>query len=75
MFCKFNHFFTFKKLDTELGTLPEGGQNRRSRRGKEIFAIKEKGGVPVIAGRDKNGKIIEDKVECVLITLLFLIKV
>ena len=55
------NLFTFKKLDAELGTLSEGGQNRRSRRGKEIFAIKEKGGVPVIAGRDKNGKIIEDK--------------
>jgi|TARA_R100000149_G_C5857935_1_gene124701 hypothetical protein len=52
--------FTFKKLDAELNSLPKSGQNRRSKLGKEIFAIKERGGVPVVVGRDKNGKPIED---------------
>lgn len=53
--------FTFEKLDRELNKLPKGGQNKRSRQGKEIFAIKERGGVPVIAGRDKAGKLVEDE--------------
>ena len=53
--------FTFEKLDRELNKLPKGGQNKRSNKGKQIFAIKERGGVPVIAGRDKAGKLVEDE--------------
>ena len=49
-----------KRLDEEFKSLPKSGQNRRSRRGKEILDIKERGGVPVIVGRDKDGKPIED---------------
>ena len=53
--------FTFEKLDRELNSLPKGGQNKRSNKGKEIFAIKERGGVPAIVGRDKAGKLVEDE--------------
>ena len=49
-----------KRLDEEFKSLPKSGQNRRSRRGKEILDIKERGGVPVIVGRDSDGKPIED---------------
>ena len=49
-----------KRLDEEFKSLPKSHQNRRSRRGKEILDIKERGGVPVIVGRDSDGKPIED---------------
>jgi hypothetical protein len=51
----------FKQLDEEFKSLPEGGQNKRSRQGKRILAIKETGGVPVVVGRDKDGRPVEDK--------------
>ena len=50
----------FKRLDEEFKNLPKSGQNRRSREGKRLLDIKERGGVPVIVGRDKDGKPIED---------------
>ena len=50
----------FKRLDQEFKNLPKSSQNRRSREGKRLLDIKERGGVPVIIGRDKDGKPIED---------------
>ena len=49
-----------KRLDEEFKNLPKSSQNRRSREGKRLLDIKERGGVPVIVGRDKAGKPIED---------------
>ena len=49
-----------KRLDEEFKNLPKSGQNRRSREGKRLLDIKERGGVPVIVGRDGDGKPIED---------------
>ena len=50
--------FTFKDLDAEFDALPETQKGRQSREGKRILDIKEKGGVPAVVGRDKNGKLI-----------------
>ena len=50
----------FKQLDEKFKSLPKSGQNRRSRQGREILDIKDRGGVPVVVGRDKDGKPIED---------------
>ena len=50
----------FKRLDEEFKSLPKSGQNRRSRQGRKLLDIKERGGVSVIVGRDKDGKPIED---------------
>ena len=50
--------FTFKDLDKEFNKLPESGRNRRSVKGKEILSIKDRGGVPAVIGRDKDGKLI-----------------
>lgn len=50
--------FTFEGLDEEFNEIPESGRNRRSRKGKEILDIKEKGGVPAVIGRDVKGKLI-----------------
>jgi len=50
-----------KRLDEEFKSLPKSGQNRRSRQGRQILDIKERGGVPVIVGRDESGKPVEDK--------------
>ena len=48
----------FKSLDKEFNEIPKSGRNRRSRKGKEILDIKEKGGVPAVIGRDVKGKLI-----------------
>jgi len=50
--------FKFKDLDAKFNEIPESGRNRRSRKGKEILDIKEKGGVPAVIGRDVKGKLI-----------------
>ena len=49
-----------KLLDKELNQIPKAGRNRRSREGKRILDIKDRGGVPVVVGRDKDGKPVED---------------
>ena len=49
-----------KLLDKELNKIPKAGRNRRSREGKRILDIKDRGGVPVVVGRDKDGKPVED---------------
>ena len=45
-----------KMLEDEIG-----GRDRRSAQGRKLLDIKEKGGVPVISGRNADGSPLEDK--------------